>query len=472
VSDKDPNKEPQDGDAKSVNDKAAGAKDVGAPNDGASNDGASRADSANAQGAGPGSSVATSSDDGGDRPTEAVEGAGGHPASRADESRSMLRQITESSTLVVFLAIAASLIIGGVLIVLASEEVRTTSGYFFSRPGDTLSAMWNAVSGAYSAMWSGAFFNADADDLAGKIYPFMQTLTMATPLILAGLGLGIGFRAGLFNIGAQGQIVIGATLGAMAGFMWHLPIGLHLLVAVLGCALGGALWGFIPGILKAKTGAHEVITTIMLNYIALNLVGYLLSLDAFQRPGSDNPQSPIVDASAQYPEIFGSQFPLHLGFVVALLAAWGVWWLMERSTLGFQFRAVGANPAASRTAGMSVAKSTVLVMVVAGGLAGLAGSAQILGTQPTLTTGIAASFGFDAITVALLGRSRPLGIVFAAILFGGLKASGPALQVQAGLPIDIVLVVQSLIVLFIAAPPLVRFLFRLPTPKNEKEVAV
>ncbi|WP_062208943.1 ABC transporter permease [Demequina oxidasica] len=415
------------------------------------------------------------SDDGGDAPTPGVtgeSGEGGEPTTRSEDARSMLRQITESSTLVVILAIVASLIIGGILIILASEEVRTTAGYFFSRPGDMLSAMWNAVSSAYSAMWNGAFFNADADSFSGMIRPFINTLTMATPLIFAGLGLGIGFRAGLFNIGAQGQIIMGATLGAMVGFMWHLPPGLHLIVAVLGCALGGAIWGFIPGILKAKTGAHEVITTIMLNYIALNFLAYLLTLDAFQRPGSDNPQSPILDSSSQYPQVFGAQYPLHLGFFVALFAAWGVWWLMERSTLGFQFRAVGANPSASRTAGMSVAKSTVLVMVIAGALAGLAGSGQILGTQPSLTTGIAASFGFDAITVALLGRSRPLGIVFAAILFGGLKASGPALQVQAGLPIDIVLVVQSLIVLFIAAPPLVRFLFRLPTPKNEKEVAV
>lgn len=418
--------------------------------------------------------TAGGSDDGGDDPTTAVTGgdASGGPDNGESDSRSMLRQITESSTLVVLLAIVASLILGGILIILASEEVRSTAGYFFSRPGDMLSAMWSSVSSAYSAMWKGAFFNADAGSFAGMIRPFINTLTVATPLIFAGLGLGIGFRAGLFNIGAQGQIIIGATLGAMVGFMWHLPVGLHLLVAILGCAIGGAIWGFIPGILKAKTGAHEVITTIMLNYVALNLLAYLLTLDTFQRPGSDNPQSPIIDSSAQYPQLFGAQFPLHLGFFVALLAAWGVWWLMERSTLGFEFRSVGANPSASRTAGMSVGRSTVLVMVIAGGLAGLAGSGQILGTQTSLTTGIAASFGFDAITVALLGRSRPLGIVFAAILFGGLKASGPALQVQAGLPIDIVLVVQSLIVLFIAAPPLVRFLFRLPTPKHEKEAAV
>jgi len=392
--------------------------------------------------------------------------------SRSEAARSMLRDIAESSTLVVVLAVVASLAIGGLLIIFASEEVRSASGYFFSRPGDTLSAMWNAVSSAYAAMWDGAVFNADADTVTQQIKPVMSTLTMATPLLLAGLGLGVGFRAGMFNIGAQGQIVIGAAVGGMVGFMWHLPLGIHLLVAMIGCVIGGAAWGFIPGFLKARTGAHEVITTIMLNYVALNLVAFLLSKDAFQRPESDNPQTPIIDDTAQYPSLFGSQFSLHWGFIVALLAAAGVWWLMERSTLGFQFRAVGANPSAARTAGMNVTRAYVLVMVVAGALAGLAGSAQILGTQNSLTTGIAASIGFDAITVALLGRSRPGGIVMAAILFGGLKASGPSLQVQAGIPIDIVLVLQSLIVLFIAAPPLVRFLFRLPSPRHEKEVTV
>lgn len=387
------------------------------------------------------------------------------------DSRGLLREIAESQTIVVVLAIFASLILGSLLIIAASEEVQEALGYFFARPGDTFSAMWEAVSSAYVAMFQGAIFNSNANSFAAQIRPFTQTLTVATPLLFAGLGLGIGFRAGLFNIGAQGQIIMGATLGGYIGFAWSLPAGLHLLLAVLGSIVGGAIWGFIPGILKARTGAHEVITTIMLNYIALNLVAYLLTLDAFQRPGSDNPQSPLVAETAEYPLVLGSQFPLHLGFVLALAAAWGAWWLMERSTLGFQFRAVGANPSASRTAGMKVGRTTILVMTIAGAFAGLAGSAQILGTEKSLTSDIAASFGFDAITVALLGRSRPGGIVLAAILFGGLRASGPALQVQAGLPVDIVLVIQSLIVLFIAAPPLVRFLFRLPVPAHEKEVA-
>ncbi|WP_234986599.1 ABC transporter permease [Demequina sp. NBRC 110055] len=386
-------------------------------------------------------------------------------------AKQVLREILESSTLVVIMAVVASLIIGAILIVIADEDVRTASAYFFSRPGDTLSAMWDAIWGAYTAMFQGAIYNTRADTFAAAIKPFTQTLTMATPLIFAGLGLGIGFRAGLFNIGAQGQIIIGATLGGWVGFAWDLPGFTHLLVAVIGCALGGAIWGFIPGFLKARTGAHEVIVTIMLNYVALNLLSYLLSLEAFQREGQNNPISPTVAENAQYPLLLGSQFPLHWGFVLAIACAFGVWWLMERSTLGFEFRAVGANPRAARTAGMSVAKGTILVMVIAGALAGLAGSAQVLGTEKNLTLDIAGSIGFDAITVALLGRSRPLGTVLAAILFGGLKASGPSLQVLAGLPVDIVFVIQATIVLFIAAPPLVRSIFRLPAPAHEKEVA-
>lgn len=388
-----------------------------------------------------------------------------------DQSRSVLRQILESSPLVVIMAVIASLVLGGLLVIFADEDVRSTAVYFFSRPSDTFQAMGAALGSAYSAIFSGALINFNASSFAGVIHPFTQTLTMATPLIFAGLGLGIGFRAGLFNIGAQGQLIIGATLGALIGFAWDLPLGIHVVVAILGCVLGGALWGFIPGFLKARTGAHEVIVTIMLNYIGLNLVAWLLTLDTFMREGSSNPITPVMQETAQYPRLLGSSFNLHWGFILALACAWGVWWLMERSTLGFEFRAIGSNPRAARTAGMSVSKGYILVMMIAGALAGLAGSAQVLGTEKVLTGATAGSIGFDAITVALLGRSRPVGIVLAAILFGGLRASGPTLQVQAGLPVDIVFVIQALIVLFIAAPPLVRSIFRLPAPAHEKEVA-
>ncbi|MFD6030747.1 ABC transporter permease [Cellulosimicrobium funkei] len=382
----------------------------------------------------------------------------------APARQGVLREMLESSWLVSLLAIVAALILGGVLIAAADPAVQEAASYFFARPSDFFQAVWDAVFGAYAALFQGAVLNVDAPDVSRALRPLTETMTVATPLILAGLGLGIGFRAGLFNIGAQGQIILGGIFAGFVGWTFALPPGLHLLLAVLGAALGGALWASIAGVLKARTGAHEVIVTIMLNNIAIYLVAYLLTTKPFQAPGSSNPISPRIPGNAQFPLLLGEGFRLHAGFVLALLVAVGVWWLMERSTLGFRFRAVGENPHAARTAGMSVPWTTVWVMAIAGALAGLAGSAQVLGTEHVLTAGVAASFGFDAITVALLGRSRPLGTVLAGLLFGALRAGGFVMQARTGTPIDIVLVVQSLIVLFIAAPPLVRAIFRLPTP--------
>jgi simple sugar transport system permease protein len=240
-----------------------------------------------------------------------------------------------------------------------------------------------------------------------------------------------------------------------------------LLVVILAGLVGGAVWGGVVGLLKAKTGAHEVIVTIMLNYIANFLLLFLLTTPAFQRKGSTNPISPFLDQSALFPELLGPQFRLHAGFVMAVLATALVWWLLNRSTIGFEFRAVGANPSAARTAGINVSRSTILVMAIAGALAGLAGIAQVSGTEKYLSGGVAASIGFDAITVALLGRSTPWGTFFAGLLFGAFRAGGVAMQAQTQTPIDIVLVIQSLIVLFIAAPPLVRAIFGL-NPRTKK----
>ena len=390
-------------------------------------------------------------------------------------SRSVLREILESSWLVTLFAIVAALVLGAILIAAADPGVQKASSYFFARPSDTFAAIGSSVGGAYSALFQGAVVSFSASGFARQIRPITETMTVSTPLIFAGLGIGMGFRAGLFNIGAQGQIILGGIFGGFIGFTFHLPVGLHLLLAVIGSALGGAIWASIAGVLKATTGANEVIVTIMLNNVAVYLIGYLLTTSAFRRPGGANPISPPINGTAVYPLLLGSQFRLHFGFILALLAAVGVWWLMERSTLGLRFRAVGANPHAARTAGMSVAWVTVWVMAIAGALSGLAASAQVLGTERVLTAGVAASFGFDAITVALLGRSKPLGTVLAGLLFGGLRAGGFAMQASTGTPIDIVLVVQSFIVLFIAAPPLVRAIFRLPTPggptRTEKRAA-
>lgn len=392
------------------------------------------------------------------------------PEDHEARGRNILKSIATGSSLVAILAVVLSIILGGILIALTDEDVAAAASYFFSRPGDMLGAAWEAASGAYAALFQGAVFNPRADSLALMFRPLTETLTVATPLILAGLGVAVAFRAGLFNIGAQGQIILGAMFAGWIGFSWHLPFGLHLLFVVLAGFVGGALWGFIPGILKARTGAHEVIVTIMLNYIAIYLVGFLLTTPSFQNPGSSNPISPRLDETALFPQILGPQFRLHLGFLVAVAATYGVWWLLNRSTVGFELRAVGANPFAARTAGISVTKGYVIVMMLAGGLAGLAGVAQVAGTERVLTSGIAASFGFDAITVALLGRSHPWGVFFAGVLFGAFRAGGVQMQTLTGTPIDIVLVVQSLIVLFIAAPPLVKAIFRIDQKKKKTTV--
>jgi general nucleoside transport system permease protein len=364
------------------------------------------------------------------------------------------------------LSILLALVISGILIAFADPDVRETAGYFFSAPMDTLSAAWESVSEAYKALFSGSVINFSAYTVADALKPFTETLYTSTSLIFAGLAVALPFRAGLFNIGAQGQLILGAIVAGYIGFSISMPFPLHLIVAMVGGLLAGALWGGIAGLLKARTGAHEVIVTIMLNWIAIYLLQYLLTLDAFQRPGRDDPLSPAVATTAQLPKILGEGYRLNLGFILALLAAWFIWWLLERSTIGFEFRAVGANPNAARTAGINVRRAVTGVMVVAGGMAGLAGTNQILGgaTEYALGNGIAGEIGFDAITVALLGRSTPGGVVAAGILMGGLRAGGSAMQAQTGTPIDIVLVVQSLIVLFIAAPPLVRKIFRLKAP--------
>lgn len=380
-----------------------------------------------------------------------------------------LRQVLESSGTLVALSVVVALVLAAVLIALADPKAQNALGYLFARPGDFFSAAWDAVWGAYSSLFRGAIFDPQASTFQRSVRPITETLTSATPLIFAGLGLAVAFRSGLFNIGAQGQVVLGATFAAFAGFTFHLPPVVHMVVALVFGVVAGALWAGIAGVLKARTGANEVIVTIMLNSIAGFLMAYLLTTSVFKRPGS-NPISPILDPSAMFPRLLGGGFRLHLGFVLALLAAWGVWWLMERSADGFRFRAVGLNPDAARTAGVRIESVYVKVMLVAGALAGLGGVSQVLGTEGVLQEGVAGSIGFDAITVALLGRSKPVGTVCAALLFGALRAGSPLMQTVSGTPIDIVLVVQAVIVLLIAAPPLVRSIFRLPVPSNAREV--
>jgi simple sugar transport system permease protein len=378
--------------------------------------------------------------------------------------RRVLSTLTEGNAAVLtFLSLVVALLIGAVLIAIADPDTRAASHYFTAAPADTFTNAFSAIWHAYKALFEGAIFNptsAGNGTLVGVFGPLSETLTTAAPLILAGLSVGLAFRAGLFNIGAQGMMIMGVIVAAFIGFHWDLPVGLHLILAVAGGLLAGAVWGGLVGWLKAKTGAHEVITTIMLNYVALNFLGYLLSVKGFQRPPYGQAISNVVDSSARYPHLLGSSMRVNLDIVVALAAAGLVWWILERSTIGFQLRAVGANQNAARTAGMNVARTYVVAMMLAGALAGLAGTAQILGTNPAVTGDIDAGIGFDGITVALLGRARPGGTVLAGLLFGALRAGGVQMQSSTGVPVDLVQILTSLIVLFIAAPALIRAIFR------------
>ncbi|WP_442864330.1 ABC transporter permease [Brevibacterium sp. BRM-1] len=381
----------------------------------------------------------------------------------------LMRQILSGSWLVSLLAIVIALAVGAVLIAVANPDVQETASYFFARPADFFAAAWQAISEAYLALLRGSVFDWQATSAVRMVRPFTESLVSATPLILTGLGIALAFRSGLFNIGGQGQVVLGSICSGFLGYALHLPPVIHLLVALAGGILGGAIWAGIAGVLKARTGANEVIVTIMLNSIAGFLFAYLLKQAWFKHTDSANPISATVDSSAMLPPLLPSPFRLNAGFIVAILATLLVWWLLERSTTGFEFRAVGENPNAAKTAGISVSRVTITVMLIAGALAGLGGAAQILGTEGKLSAGVGGSIGFDAITVALLGRSRPLGTFFAGLLFGAFKAGGYLMQAQTGTPIDIVLVVQSVIVLLIAAPPLVRTIFRLPAPVKKED---
>jgi ABC-type uncharacterized transport system permease subunit len=306
----------------------------------------------------------------------------------------------------------------------------------------------------------GRSFVALFDGSFGSIYAVSETLTAATPLILCGLGLALGFRAGLFNIGAEGQLILGGIAAVAVGFMFTgLPAIIHLPLAIIAGMIAGALWASIAGWLKAATGAHEVITTIMLNFIAYRLTDYLLRNPPIQKEGRTDPISESVLASAQLPKLLAGLDPslrFHLGFFVALAAVVLVYWLLFRSTIGFEFRASGANPDAARYAGMRSGWIIVVVMACAGALAGLAGANQVLGVLGRASPNFSAGIGFDAIAVALLGRSHPVGVLLAGILFGALQAGGRQMQVAAGVSIDLIAIIQALIIVFIAAPMLVR----------------
>jgi simple sugar transport system permease protein len=346
-------------------------------------------------------------------------------------------EVSQSSLLIPILAILVGLLVGGLLVAVATEDVYLTwSESPLQAIGNGFKAAWES----YATLFTGAFGSpariaeaiegGDPLDIRRAINPIFESLVKSIPYIFAGLAV------------------------------------IHLPFAFLAGALGGALWGFIPGLLKALTGGHEVINTIMMNYVAFKLTEWLLRVP-MKREGSTNPISPIIEESAELPRFFESPIRFHLGFFIVLGVAALVYWFLFKTKWGFELRTVGANPHAARYAGMNIIKNTVLAMSLSGALAGMAGANELLGLNHHLSQSFSPGYGFDAIALALLGRNHPVGVILASLLFGALRTGATRMQAAAGIPIDIISVMQALILAFIAAPAIIRTIFRLKEPKKE-----
>ncbi|NDA97144.1 MAG: ABC transporter permease [Actinobacteria bacterium] len=346
-----------------------------------------------------------------------------------------------------FLALVASLLVGAIIIVVTDIDALKSGDY-----GKAFSTVFTA----YKSLFEGSLWS---------LRSISNTITGTTPLLLSGLAVSVAFKAGLFNIGATGQMLAGGMTALWVGFVMSGPGWLQVPLAVLAGAIGGALYGGVAGVLKARTGAHEVITTIMLNSIASFLVLWLLKTTTFQREGRPDPISKLISDEAHLPRLFGfldgrSDLVAHSGFFVALLATYAYWYLLKRTTLGFELRATGLNSDAAKYAGMKSKSLMVVAMLLAGGFAGMAGATEVLGTYGYASTSLAGNIGFDAIAVALLGQSSPIGTLVSALLFGALQAGGRSMQANTDVPVDLIIVLRALIVMFVAAPLLVKAMFR------------
>jgi simple sugar transport system permease protein len=387
------------------------------------------------------------------------------------------RFTSSSPTVVTAYAFILGLVVGVVIIATTTPAVLDAwRGIFHGWDGlpHALNITFNNVGAAYRDMFTGSIVDPQGfwhSLTTGKgwpntLTPLSETLTYATPLIIVSTGVGIAFQTGLFNIGANGQAVIGGIAGTAFGSMLHMPTIIHLPLTLLMGIAGGMLVGAVPGLLKAYTGAHEVIVTLMFNYVTYSVLLFMVLSTPFQQPGQENDIGRTLDPSAILAPLFGTKSGLRVsyGIFVAALVAVFAWWLLDRSSLGFDFRITGANPSAARASGINAKRVIVLAFLISGGLAGLAGVVQVASTTHYIDGGFligSAGIGFTAITVALLGRNRPMGIVWAALLFAALGVGGRNMQSLTGIPLDLATVIQSAIVLFVATPVLVKEIFKL-----------
>lgn len=379
------------------------------------------------------------------------------------KSESVLREIMSGSPLRITLSVVLGFLIGAIFMAVFNADVVASYETFGSNPMLTLQMAWDTVVNGYGALFTGSIIDPYGADFFEVITPFTETLRLGAPLILAGLGVALGFRVGLFNVGGTGQILISLLGVTWVSTRMSMPWGIHLIVALIVGVVLAALWGGLVGLLKAKTGAHEVIVTIMLNYVALYLFTWFLREPSLllEAGGGGTPKSDAPALTAQYPLLLGPGFTLHIGILIALAGVAAYWWLMERSTIGYRFKMVGANSHAAKAAGINIDRTYIWALAVSAAFVGLAGVNQGLSSSGGLTASIHANIGFDAITVALLGGSRARGVLIAGLVFGAFKAGGPMMQLV-GVSPEVLGIVQAVIVLLVAAPPLVRAIFKLP----------
>ena len=380
-------------------------------------------------------------------------------------------ELSKSSLTIIILSIISGFIMGGILVILTSPEVYRAFGTSFIAG---ISASWKIVANTYSSLFLGAFgdpakisaafSSGDKALILKAITPFLESLVVATPYIFTGVAVALGFRAGLFNIGAEGQVLVGGIAAAWAGWTFTgLSPWIHVPLAMLVGALAGGLWGFVPGWLKAKTGAHEVITTIMMNYVAYYLVYYLISAP-LRDPNEVVPKTPLILPSAHLFRFFPDPIRFHIGFFIAIGVAFLIWFILFKTTWGYEIRSVGLNRNASKYAGMNITMVTILTMVLSGALAGMAGANEILGVSFRQSQALSSGYGFDSIALALLAQNNPLGVILTALLFGFLKSGSRLMQLSAGTPIYIINILQAFIIVFIAAPAIIRTIYRLKKP--------
>ncbi len=381
------------------------------------------------------------------------------------------------------LSISVALLVGALFIIFTDIEVL---GGLLSDPIGALSLGVGRAATAYSALFRGAFgdpenigkalaSNGDLKLWARALRPIVESVVASVPLIFVGLGVSVAFRTGIFNIGGAGQYTMGAVGGTIAALVFGAgvtPAPIAILLVMIFGVIGGAAWAFIPGYLKARVGASEVITTIMLNFIAGQFVFFLVSnFEFIQKPPRNQPVSKELSQFVDLPGILPiAALRLDISIIIALLTAVAVSWFLFRSTRGFELRAAGLNLAAAKYAGIGAGTSIITAMLISGAISGLGGALVAVGTIKQLSPGIGGSVGFTAIAVALVGGTRPSGVVATALVFGLLQHGGSLMQVETSIPIEMLLFIQALVIAFIAAPELTLGILKNPFRRRPRSV--